>query len=109
MNFFERITHLINLKGVTRHKLLTDLKINHNAFAKWSNPESYPDAKNLAKIADYFDVSVDYLLGREKAGNNIPLNEFQIAVLAETADINDENVQEKFLQNAKHFKDLISK
>ncbi|MCL2220970.1 MAG: helix-turn-helix domain-containing protein [Oscillospiraceae bacterium] len=68
MAFQERIMELINKKNTTRSKMLKDLEINHNAFAKWSKPDAFPDAKNLIKIANYFNVSADFLLGLPMQG-----------------------------------------
>jgi len=62
--FLERILTEISKKGITKNKMLSDLGINHNAFAKWENPNSTPRGETLAKIAEYFNVTTDYLLGR---------------------------------------------
>lgn len=41
-----------------------DLNINQNSISRYENEERQADYNMLIKIADYFDVSVDYLLGR---------------------------------------------
>lgn len=38
--------------------------LNRNAIKRYENGEAEPTASSLESIADYFDVSIDYLLGR---------------------------------------------
>lgn len=62
--FLTRLNELINSRGITRNKLLNELKLNANAFGNWEKRGTIPGGETLSKIADYFDVSTDYLLGR---------------------------------------------
>ena len=62
--FLERVLTEISKIGITRSKMLKDLNLNHNAFAKWNDPTCIPNGATLSKIASYFNVTVDYLLGR---------------------------------------------
>jgi len=39
--------------------------VNQTAVSQWERGVTTPNAETLKKIADYFDVSVDYLLGRD--------------------------------------------
>ena len=45
-------------------KLALELNINQNTISRYENPEREADYETLIKFADYFDVSLDYLLGR---------------------------------------------
>ena len=38
--------------------------IKRNTWSNWENGKSEPSQENLFKIADFFNVSTDYLLGR---------------------------------------------
>ncbi len=58
----ERIKIQAKAHGVTVKKVLEDVGLNYNMMT--SMRKSMPKADNLAKIADYLDCSVDYLLGR---------------------------------------------
>ena len=49
-------------KNITIKKLLEDVGLGFNTMSNMKT--SRPKADNLAKIADYLDCSVDYLLGR---------------------------------------------
>ena len=68
MNTAQEIVNLI--KGVAKAnaisttKMLEDCQLNKNTLSSMQSRGSMPKADNLAKIADYLDVSVDYLLGR---------------------------------------------
>ena len=57
-----RIKSVAKSKGITAKKLLEDVGMGFNAMSNMRT--SMPKADNLAKIADYLDCSVDYLLGR---------------------------------------------
>lgn len=60
----ERILELIKKFGITNNKLLSDLKLPISAISEWKKGKAKPSVDALVKIADYFNVSVDYLLGR---------------------------------------------
>ncbi len=58
----ERIKGLAKQRNITIKRLLADVGLGFNTMSNMRN--SMPKADNLARIADYFDCSVDYLLGR---------------------------------------------
>jgi transcriptional regulator with XRE-family HTH domain len=62
--FLERTLELIERKNISKNKLLTDLKLSKNSFVNWSERGTVPSAETIEKIADYFGVTTDYLLGR---------------------------------------------
>lgn len=62
MTLFERIKKLAKDHGKGVSRVATDLGFSENLFYRWKTSE--PKARDLEKVADYFNVSVDYLLGR---------------------------------------------
>lgn len=62
--FLQRVLELIDDKGITRNKFLIELNLSKNSFVAWENRGTIPSGGIVAKIADYFNVSTDYLLGR---------------------------------------------
>ena len=50
-----------NITGVELGKILNVTKV---AISNWESGKKTPDQETLTKIADYFDVTTDYLLGR---------------------------------------------
>lgn len=49
---------------MTQLKLAMELNTNQNTISRYENGEREPSIRDLIKIADYFNVSVDYLVGR---------------------------------------------
>lgn len=62
MNF--RLKELRKKKKISQLKLAMDLGMNQNAISRYENLEREADYATLIKFADYFQVSLDYLLGR---------------------------------------------
>lgn len=65
MTTFERIKLLADKQGKSLQKVSEDLGLSQNYIYNMRNAKT-SNADKLALIADYFHVSVDYLLGREK-------------------------------------------
>lgn len=65
MNFAERLKELRNYHQCTQRQLATFLGLSANCICEWENKRSEPSLSSVFKIANYFDVSSDYLLGLE--------------------------------------------
>lgn len=63
--FAERLRLLLNTKKVSIRKLSNDTKTAKSAISYFLNGSVEPLLDNLIKLADYFDVTVDYLIGIE--------------------------------------------
>ena len=59
-----RLKELRKKKRISQLKLALDLEMNQNTISRYENLEREADYKTLIKLADYFNVSIDYLLGR---------------------------------------------
>lgn len=59
-----RLRELREKRHVSQVKLAIDLGLSQNSISRYENGEREADYATLISIADYFDVSVDYLLGR---------------------------------------------
>ncbi|CEP67835.1 Cro/C1-type helix-turn-helix domain [Moorella glycerini] len=64
MAFAERLTRLRERKGLTQEDLAKKLNISRSALSLWEIGKREPNFETTTKIADFFGVSVDYLLGR---------------------------------------------
>lgn len=62
--FSERLKELRIDKGLTQQQLANATGISQNAIAFWENEKRIPIIIAVVKLADYFNVSVDYLVGR---------------------------------------------
>lgn len=60
---YQRIKSLCAERGITINKLENDLGVGYSSIQKWRNTSS-PSMDKIAKVATYFNVSVDYLMGR---------------------------------------------
>ena len=59
-----RLKELRKQQNISQLKLAMDLQINQNAISRYETGMREADYSTLIKIADYFDVSIDYLLER---------------------------------------------
>jgi transcriptional regulator with XRE-family HTH domain len=62
MNF--RLKELRKQKKISQVKLAMDLNMSQNTISRYETGEREADYKTLIQIANYFDVSIDYLLER---------------------------------------------
>lgn len=59
-----RLKTLRKQKNITQLKLAMDLHMNQNTISRYETGEREAGYKELIMIADYFNVSIDYLLER---------------------------------------------
>ena len=59
-----RLKELRKSKKISQLKLALDLDMNQNSISRYETGEREADYETLIKFADYFDVTLDYLLGR---------------------------------------------
>ncbi len=59
-----RLKELRKKKGISQLRLATELNTTQNTISRYETGEREPGINELIKIADYFNVSVDYLIGR---------------------------------------------
>ena len=59
-----RLKEIRKAKGISQLKLALDLNTNQNTISRYETGEREPGIAELIKIADYFNVSIDYLVGR---------------------------------------------
>lgn len=87
MNIVDRIKELQKKQHgkVSLNALEKELAIGKSTISSWENKQ--PSADKLQKVAEYFNVSVDYLLGR--TDNPKPINEIFAAHIKNDADYSD--------------------
>ena len=59
-----RLKELRTSRHISQVKLAMDLNMNQNSISRYETGEREADYETLIAFADYFGVSVDYLLGR---------------------------------------------
>lgn len=64
MTFYETLTKLMKERNVTAKELSETLKFGKNQIKYWKDNGNIPNGEILISLSNYFDVSIDYLLGR---------------------------------------------
>ena len=59
-----RLREIRKSRGISQLRLAMDLNMNQNTISRYETGEREPGISDLIKIADYFGVSIDYLVGR---------------------------------------------
>ena len=63
MKFHERIRILRKERGMTQKEAAAGLGIGYRAYQCYELNQRYPDIHGLVNIANFFDASLDYLVG----------------------------------------------
>lgn len=66
-----RLKELRKSRNISQLKLAMDLGMNQNSISRYENHDREADYATLIKIADYFNVSIDYLLCRTDNPNRL--------------------------------------
>ena len=77
-----KLTEIRKQEGVSQKQLAADLHISAGNLCDWEKGRTEPDIEMLIKIADYFDVSLDALLGREENENPVNNDEMKLRLLS---------------------------
>lgn len=64
-SFAERLQEIMKNKNVTQYKMIKENVVSGINFHRWFKLKAVPQLDTLIKLADYFGVSIDYLVGRE--------------------------------------------
>ena len=105
-SFGEILTSLREERGIYQKELAAILKVSVGTVSNYENNIHFPDQEALLQLADYFGVTVDYLLGRTSYRYSLDtLNEEYAPgmTVAELVDI----VQHFSPQNTASFLDYI--
>ena len=65
--FFDIFYDLCQKKGISCKRAAEDMGLSNSITTKWKKTGATPSGDTLHRIASYFGVTVDYLLGKEKA------------------------------------------
>ena len=68
----ENLAVLRKAKGVTQQEAANAVGISDKTLSKWENALSAPDIEYILPLADYYEVSVDALLGSKYEFSDIP-------------------------------------
>ncbi len=114
--FYDLFCDLCSKKKISPTRASLEIGLSKSTATKWKNTGAIPQGETLNKIADYFGVSVDYLLGNDQKerpfgkaeGRDVTFDDFTYALHNETKELSKEN-KEKLLEMARFFKEQQDK
>lgn len=63
--FFKRLKHLRQKEGLTQQQIADLVHVNRVTYTNWESGAREPNFQTLLKLADFFEVSLDWLFGRK--------------------------------------------
>ncbi|MCS7463728.1 helix-turn-helix domain-containing protein [Paenibacillus doosanensis] len=90
MKYGQTIAKLRNKRCMTQEELASRVGITRSALSHYENNRREPDYETIQKFADFFEVTVDYLMGRSE--DTYYINEF-----ANQLELSDEAIMERFV------------
>ena len=63
--FGDQLKSLRKIEGLTQRELAEKVGLKQNSYSDWENGKLEPNIEMLVKLADYFGVSIDYLMSRK--------------------------------------------
>ena len=69
MDFATALKTIRKERGYTQSSLAKELNVSQNAVYNWENRKCEPSIEMIKKIADVFNVSMDYIMGKISIGN----------------------------------------
>lgn len=71
MNIKESLRELRELKGKSQNQVAKETGINQQMINYWELGKGVPKLEFLIILADYYNVTLDYLVGREERDKNV--------------------------------------
>ena len=94
-----RLKALRSERGMSQTEFANKIGVAQNTVSNWENGNRLIDTETVARIADYFGVTIDYLLGRTDDMNqnsveeNISFDDFTYAMYNESKELTEEDKQ----------------
>lgn len=91
--FYDRFKEMCTKKGVSCNRAATEIGLSNSTATKWKKTGATPDARTIAKLAEYFDVTVDFLLtGDEKKPADPGINGLDAELIKRLSDLSPEEM-----------------
>lgn len=91
MEFSERLKELRKQAHLTQVQIAEKLGIGQSSYADWERGKKKPTQENLVKIAQVFNVSIDYLIGNFSEKNtNKELEDIEILFRKNSEGLTDD-------------------
>lgn len=86
-----RLKELRKTKCLTQDEMSKILNIARSTYNGYEQKISEPNLETLCKLADYYNVSLDYLVGRENTNDSECLDELEMNILKVSKHLNTNN------------------
>lgn len=100
MKYGQILKQLREEKGLSQQELADKFSINRSTYARYETSSTQPDYSILIRLADFYDVSVDYLLGREHTKD-------VVVIAAHRSDNELDSLPEEAFREIENFKEFI--
>ncbi|MFM9328317.1 helix-turn-helix domain-containing protein [Paenibacillus mesotrionivorans] len=90
----DKIALLREKRGLTQEDLANKIGISRASLSHYEKNRREPDYTTMTKLADFFHVSVDYLLGRTSEPTQV--TDMAVRDFSENLELSDEQLLEKF-------------
>lgn len=115
-----RLKKLRNNQNITQKELASFLGINQNTYSYWENGKVKIDSDSLSKLSNYFDVSIDYILGisdqKKEDDDSTPSSESKVSPSLQklyelASELSEEQIQDvlDYIQFKKYQQENIRK
>lgn len=101
-----RIKELREEKNISQEILAKETGTSQRNIGRWENEENEPTYKQLIKIADFFNVTIDYLVGREDDFGITQIKStltYREQKLLSAFKLLDDNVKDKIIEDCEFF------
>lgn len=102
MTTYERVEELRCKEGISQGKLEKKIGLSNGQISKWK--KNNPSAESLSKIANYFNVSIEYLLGSDTIEKDNEENIWNIDCIKEV--LKDDELSKRLITYANKLLDL---
>lgn len=110
MMFHENIRNIRKMRGMTQEALAEAMGVSTACVSKWETAQSAPEVEMLMELADFFEVSVDTLLGHEVSADRKKAKLDAMENLArETRFEEAKELAQKLLRNYPNDYNVVSK
>lgn len=99
--FFDIFYELCKIKGVSCKKAAEEMGLSNSITTKWKKTGATPSGETLEKVASYFGVTTDYLLGKEENkkapagdGKRSADDELKFALWGDCEDMDDSDLDD---------------
>lgn len=106
MKYGERLKKLRNRKGFSQKELTDRLNLNRSTYARYELCQTQPDFDTLDKLANFYDVTVDYLLGRSNDPELTEEQQKEYNELEEIIESLPEDEKKKVINMIKAYADM---